>query len=479
MPDTSYDAVVVGSGPNGLAAAITLAEQGLSVHVFEAADTVGGGTRTQELTMPGFRHDVCSAIHPMAAASPFLSSLPLGDFGLEWIEPEIALAHPLDDRPAALLYRSLEKTVENLENDGSRYRSLIEPFVERWDELAPQILAPFKLLPSSPLLMARFGSKALQPAIRLAEKTFDTERGRALFAGLAAHSTLPLEDLTTSAIGLVLGMAGHIVNWPIPRGGSHAISKAMAAYLESIGGKITTGKKITALSDLPRAHIAMLNLTPSQIIDLCGSNLTPKYMRKLSGFRYGVGVFKMDIALDEPIPWSDPGCRKAGTVHLGGTLGEIAASEKASNSGNHPEKPYVLVGQQSLFDASRAPDGKHTVWAYCHVPNGSTRDMSEPILNQIERYAPGFRDCILDIHTMNTKAMHAYNPNYVGGDINGGRQDLRQLFTRPANMWSPYRIPETSMYICSSSTPPGGGVHGMCGYHAAWSALKDEFVWVG
>lgn len=475
----SYDAVIVGSGPNGLAAAIALAEQGLSVHVIEAADTVGGGTRTKELTLPGFQHDICSAIHPMAAASPFLASLPLDKFGLEWIEPEIALAHPLDDRPAAAIYKSIDKTIENLEEDGSNYRALFEPFLERWDELAPQILAPFKLLPSSPLLMARFGMKALQPATRLATNTFETVRGRALFGGLAAHSTLPLENLTTSAIGMVLGIAGHVVNWPYPRGGSHAITKSMAAYFESLGGTITTGRKITALSELPRSHIAMLNLTPRQIMDLCNTNLTPEYMRKLNKFEYGVGVFKMDIALSEPIPWNDPACRKAGTVHLGGTLEEIAVSEKASNEGNHPEKPYVLVAQQSLKDDSRAPEGKHTLWAYCHVPNGSTRDMSEPILNQIERFAPGFRDCILEAHTMNTQAMHAYNPNYFGGDINGGRQDITQLFSRPANMFDPYRIPETTMYICSSSTPPGGGVHGMCGYHAAWAALKDEFVWVG
>lgn len=468
----SYDAVIVGSGPNGLAAAITLAKQGLSVHVIEAEDTVGGGTRTKELTLPGYRHDICSAIHPMAAASPFLATLPLENFGLEWVEPEIALAHPLDDQPAAAMYKSMEKTVENLEADGSNYRNLFEPFIRQWDELAPQILAPFNPLPASPLLMARFGLKALQPATRLATNTFDTARGRALFGGLAAHSTLPLGDLTTSAIGMVLGIAGHKVNWPFPKGGSHAITKAMAAYFKTLGGTIATGQKITALSELPRAHIAMLNLTPRQIMDLCNTNLTPKYMRKLNGFNYGVGVFKMDIALEEPVPWTDPACRKAGTVHLGGTLEEITASEKAANTGTHSEKPYVLVGQQSLADDTRAPEGKHTLWAYCHVPNGSTRDMSEPILNQIERFAPGFRDCILETHTMNTKAMHAYNPNYVGGDINGGQQDLSQLFSRPANMFSPYRIPETTMYICSSSTPPGGGVHGMCGYHAARAALE-------
>lgn len=469
-----YDAIIIGSGPNGLAAAIRLAQAGHAVKIFEKADTVGGGTRTQELTLPGFHHDVCSAIHPMAKASPFLKSLPLNEFGLEWIHPEVPVAHPLDDQPAGALFCSLDETVARLDSDGSTYRSLVTPFVDSWDDLLTDILAPFSPIPHNPLLMARFGFQALRSAENFADK-FDTKKARAVYGGLAAHGIMPFHKTATAAIGFVFCITTHAVGWPYPRGGSHQITKAMAAYFKSLGGEIETGAEITSLDQLPNSSAVFFNTTPRQILDIAEDKLTHSYAKKLRDYEYGSGVFKLDLALSDPIPWKDEVCRKAGTVHVGGTFEEIAASEKASANGRHPEKPFVLIAQQSLFDKSRAPDEKHTCWAYCHVPNGSTTDMTEPILNQIERFAPGFRDCIIAQHAMNTKAIQAYNPNYIGGDINGGKQDITQLFTRPAGLFDPYHIPNTSMYIASSSTPPGGGVHGMCGFHAAESALQKEF----
>lgn len=471
----TYDAVVIGSGPNGLAAAITLAQQGLSVKVFEARETIGGGTRTQERTLPGFQHDVCSAIHPMAAASPFLAALPLGEHGLEWIHPEYPLAHPFDNKPAAVLYRSLFETASELDRDHQAYKRLFTPIVQDWDRLAPQLLAPFSRPPSHPLLMARFGLKALRPARSLAQATFETPRARALFAGLAAHSIMPLDKTATSAIGLVLGAVGHRLGWPLPKGGSQSLALAMASYFESLGGEIETGTKIRSLTQLPASRAVFFDTSPAQVLDIAKDKIPSPYADKLREYRYGAGIFKLDLALQEPVPWKDPACRKAGTVHLGGTLEEIIESEKAMSEGRHPDKPYVLVAQQSLFDKTRAPEGKHTLWAYCHVPNGSERDMTDRILNQIERFAPGFRDLIIGKHSMNTRDMQSYNPNYIGGDINGGMQDITQLFTRPVKLFDPYHIPDTPMYICSASTPPGGGVHGMCGYHAAQSALKREF----
>lgn len=472
---SSFDAVVIGSGPNGLAAAITLAREGYSVKVFEAADTIGGGTRTKEVTLPGFHHDICSAIHPMAAASPFLATLPLEDYGLKWVHPTYPLAHPLDNEPAAVLHRSLSETASSLERDAGNYRNLFKPFVQNWSVLSEQLLGPLSLLPKTPLLMARFGLKALQPAERLASNTFTTPRAKALFAGLAAHSILPLDLLTTAAIGMVLGTVGHVVNWPFPEGGSHAITKAMAAYFRALGGKIETGVPIETIEQLPEAEAIFFNTTPRQFLDIAGNAVPDNYRNKVRTYEYGAGVFKIDIALDGPIPWKDEACRKAGTVHVGGTLEEIVDSESHLKNNSHPEKPYVLVAQQSLFDDTRAPEGKHTCWAYCHVPHGSTKDMSVSILQQIERFAPGFRDLIIGRHAMNTQAMHAYNANYIGGDINGGKQDITQLFTRPAGLFDPYHVPGTNMFISSSSTPPGGGVHGMCGYHAALSALKRIF----
>ncbi len=470
----TYDATIIGSGPNGLAAAIRLAQKGLSVKVFEKGDTVGGGTRTKELTQPGFHHDICSAIHPLAKASPFLKTLPLEEYGLEWIQPKVPVAHPLDDQPAGVLFRSLDETVARFENDGATYRKLVDPFLNKWNDLLPDILAPFSLLPNHPFLMARFGLNALRSAEGFARR-FETSRARATFAGLAAHGIMPFDETATAAIGLVLGISAHTVGWPYPKGGSHQITKAMAKYFQSLGGEIETNAEITSLDELPKSSAIFFNNTPQQILNIAGNRLSSGCQKKLRDFEYGSGVFKLDFALSDPIPWKDDLCPKAGTVHLGGTFEEIATAEKQTANGRHPEKPYVLVAQQSLADESRAPSGKHTGWAYCHVPNGSTKDMTEPIVNQIERFAPGFRDCIIDQHAMNTKAMQTYNSNYIGGDINGGRADITQLFTRPAGLFDPYHIPDSNMYICSSSTPPGGGVHGMCGYHAAESALKKEF----
>lgn len=476
-----HDAIIIGSGPNGLAAAIRLAQEGLSVKVFEAADTVGGGTRTKELTLPGFNHDICSAIHPMAVGSPFFKTLPLKQYGLEWIHPTYPLAHPLDDRPAVILHKSLDDTAAELNDDGDAYRNLFSSLVERWDDLAPELLSPLNSFPSHPLLLSKFGLKALQSAEGLASRKFKTDRAKALFAGLAAHSILPLNQISTAAIGLVLGTIGHKIGWPLPKGGSHNITKALSEYFISIGGKIETGAAVKTLRELPQSKLILFGNTPKQILTIAGDQLPDSYAKKLRSFKYGAGVFKVDIALNSPIPWTDKRCGEAGTVHLGGTLQEIARSEKQIANGHHPGKPYVLLTQQSMFDDSRAPAGKHTVWAYCHVPNGSTEDMTEPVLRQIERFAPGFRDLMLDYHTMNTRAMENYNANYVGGDINGGSQDISQLFTRPAGLLDPYHIPGTSLFICSSSTPPGGGVHGMCGYHAANSALKylsSSDIWV-
>ena len=470
----AFDAIIIGSGPNGLAAGIRLAQEGLSVKIYEKADTIGGGTRTKELTQPGFHHDICSAIHPLAKASPYLKTLPLGDFGLEWIEPEVPVAHPLDEQSAGLLLPSLEDTVAHFGRDGKKYRQVVTPFLDSWDQLLPDLLGPFSPMPGRPFMMARFGLHALRSAEGFAKK-FASTKARATFAGLAAHGIMPFDQTATAAIGLVLGISAHTVGWPYPKGGSHQITKAMAKYFQLLGGQIETNVDVSTLDQLPKSAAVLFNNTPKQILAIAGDKLSAKYKSKLTDFEYGSGVFKLDFALSEPIPWIDDQCRKAGTVHLGGTFEEIAAAEKQTAQGDHPEKPYVLVAQQSLNDDSRAPSGQHTGWAYCHVPNGSTKDMSEPIINQIERFAPGFRDCIIDQHAMNTQAMQTYNPNYIGGDINGGRADITQLFTRPAGLFDPYHIPETNMYICSSSTPPGGGVHGMCGFHAAESALRNEF----
>jgi len=468
-----YDAVIVGSGPNGLAAAITLARAGRSVIVFEAKDTIGGGTRSAELTLPGFVHDVCSAVHPLAVGSPFLRSLPLKQFGLEWIYPPASLAHPLDDGTAVIVQRSIEATGETLGVDAAAYRRLIKPLAADWDHLAREFLGPLRL-PHHPITLLRFGPRALLPAATLARLAFRGERARAVFAGMACHSIMPLEHITTAAFGLILGITAHAVGWPIPKGGSQSIADALGAYLESLGGEIITGREVERLDQLPRRRAVLFDVTPRQLDRIVGDHLPSTYRRKLQGYRYGPGVFKMDFALDGPIPWTASECAQAATVHLGGTLEEIAAAERAVWRGEHPDKPFVLLTQSSLFDSTRAPEGKHTAWAYCHVPNGSTCDMSERIIAQIERFAPGFCGRILARAARNSLEMERYNPNYIGGDINGGVQDWRQLFTRPVASINPYMTPAKDIFLCSSSTPPGGGVHGICGYFAARAVLHSS-----
>lgn len=474
MVPPKYDAVVVGSGPNGLAAAIRLQSQGLDVLLIEAHDTVGGGMRTQELTEPGFHHDICSAIHPLGVASPYFRTLPLHEHGLEWIFPPTDIAHPMDEGRTITLQRSIEATATQFGTDSEAYLRLFGPIAENWEKLAGDILGPLRL-PRHPWILSRFGLQALQPATVLARRTFRDPGARALFAGLAAHSMLPLDSMATSAIGLVLGALAHTSGWPLPRGGSQKIADALASYFRSLGGEIETGRKIKNLQDLPRSRALFLDLTPQQLLTIGKDRFSCFYRGQLQRFRYGAGAFKIDYAVSEPVPFTAPECRRAGTVHLGGTLEEIAAGEATMRRGTHAEKPFVLLAQQSLFDPTRAPAGNHTVWAYTHVPNGSTRDMTAEIERQIERYAPGFRDTIIQRSTRNTAQIEAYNPNYVGGDINGGAQTLSQTFTRPGLRLSPYTTSIPGTYLCSSSTPPGGGVHGMCGYHAADHALRKVF----
>ncbi|MFC6998557.1 phytoene desaturase family protein [Rufibacter roseus] len=474
MEKREVDAVVVGSGPNGLAAAIAMQEAGLSVLLVESKETIGGGMRTQELTLPGFRHDVCSAIHPLAAKSPFFQTLPLHEHGLEYIYPAVAAAHPLDKGTAATLIHSLPETAQRLGTDEKSYLNLMDPLVRDWPNIAIDVLGPLQL-PRHPFKMAKFGLKAMTAATFLADRLFTTPEARGLWAGMAAHSLQPLSKMTTSAIGLVLMAQAHLHGWPLPKGGSQSIANALASYFISLGGKIETNFHVSSLAQLPSSHAVLLDVTPRQLLEIAGHKFSPLYRWQLEKYRYGMGVFKVDWALNGPVPFTAPECRQAGTVHLGNTLEEIAAGEQMTWNGQHPEKPFVLLAQQSVFDASRAPEGKHTAWAYCHVPGGSTKDMTEAIERLVERFAPGFRERILARHTMNTQQMEAYNPNYIGGDINGGVIDIRQLFTRPALRPSPYRTSAKGIYVCSSSTPPGGGVHGMCGYHAAAQALKDVF----
>jgi len=469
------DAVVVGAGPNGLAAAVTLARAGLSVVALEAAEVVGGGTRSEELTLPGFVHDVCSTIHPLGVASPFFAGLPLGDHGLVWAHPQAPAAHPLPDGSAAILERSLDTTADRLGGaDARAWRRLVGPLVESWDDLSAALLAPLLRPPSHPLLMARFGLRAVWPARQLARWVFEGQAARGLFAGLAAHAILDLGSPLTSSFGLTFGASAHAVGWPAARGGSQRIADALVSYLVSLGGEVRTGHRVSSLADLPPARAVLFDLTPRQLLGIAGDRLPSGYRRRLARFRYGPGSFKVDYALDGPVPWRAPECARAGAVHLGGTLDEVAAAEHDVASGRHPERPVVICAQPSLFDPGRAPAGKHTFWAYCHVPNGSTVDMTGPIEDQLERFAPGFRDRVLARHVMFPADLERHNANEVGGDVAGGSHGGLQLLARPVLAVDPYVVPVEGMsaYLCSSSTPPGAGVHGMCGWWAAQSALR-------
>lgn len=472
MTERRYDAVVVGAGPNGLSAAITLARAGKSVLVLEGADRPGGGCRTSELTLPGFRHDVCSTIQSMASSSPFLAGLPLAGLGYQEVYPAIPLAHALDGGRAVAMHRSVAATAAGLGRDEAAYRRLVGPLERRSRAMFAEFLGPLRP-PRHPLAMALFGIRALWPAATLARLVFRSDEARALFAGISAHSIQPLTSPLTSAFGLMLALSVHASGWPVVRGGSEGLTAALLRYLESLGGEVHTGIPVSSLDELPPSAAVLLDLTPRQVLAVAGDRLPAGYRQALAGYRYGPGVFKLDWALDAPIPWTSAVCRQAGTVHLGGPMEEVVASEVASDRASR--QPFVILVQATICDPSRAPEGKHTAWAYCHLPNGSTEDMTAIIEAQVERFAPGFRDRILARHVLGPAAMEAYNPNYVGGDINGGVQDWRQLFTRPVVSALPYATPDRSLYICSSSTPPGGGVHGMCGHWAARAALARAF----
>ncbi|HZR18259.1 MAG TPA: NAD(P)/FAD-dependent oxidoreductase [Verrucomicrobiae bacterium] len=475
MNTDAYDAVVVGSGPNGLAAAVRLAQAGLSIIVLEAKETVGGGTRSAQLTLPGFVHDLCSAVHPLGLGSPFFRQLELEQYGLVWLQPEFPLAHPLGESRAAILKRSVQATAEGLGEDRQGYEDLLEPLVSNWPELAGEFLQPMLHIPERPLALVPFVRRCFRSTTSLVDAWFTQEPARALFAGLAAHSFLPLERIPSAAFGVVLGMLGHAVGWPSPQGGSQQIANALASLLRSLGGELRTGARIDDPAQLPKSRVVLWDLTPSQLLRIAGDQLPASYRHWLESFRYGPGIFKIDYALAEPIPWAAELCRRAGTVHVCGTFEEVAAAEREVTLGKHPERPFVLLAQPTLFDSARAPDGKHIVWAYCHVPRGSSVDMTTRIEAQIERFAPGFRDTILMRHTSNCAQLELSNANLIGGSIDGGATDLRQLIARPIFSSAPYRMPRAGWYLCSASTPPGAGVHGMCGFHAAEAALRDWF----
>lgn len=467
----SHRACIIGAGPNGLAAAIVLAQAGLQVEVFEAEPTPGGAARTMELTLPGFLHDFGSAVHPFAAGSPFFSSLPLRDYGLEWIHSPAPLAHPLDDGTAVVLERDPNQAAHVLGADGPAWRALLQPYAEHWNEFAPEALRPVSLFPRHPFLMARFGLNLLRSARSLADSQFRGERARALFAGFAAHSFLSLDAQMSGVFGVMFGISAHAVGWPIPRGGSQALTNALCAYLIKLGGTIKTSTRIETITALPDHRVTLCDITPRQLLQIAGDRLTPKYKNQLASYGYGPGVFKVDYALSSPIPWKAKDCLRAATVHIGGTFEDIAASEEAMANGEHAERPFMILAQPSLFDRTRAPAGKHIAWVYAHVPNGSKVDMLPSIENQIERFAPGFRDCVLARRVFSPADLEAMDANLIGGDIGGGAMDMRQFLFRPTRRHYATSLP--GLYLCSSSTPPGGGVHGMCGFHAAKMALKN------
>jgi phytoene dehydrogenase-like protein len=467
-----YDAVVVGAGPNGLAAAIRIAQHGFSTLVLEGSDKAGGACRTEELTIKGFQHDVGSAVHPLALASPFFSSLPLEKYGLTWIQPELPLAHPITDRAVAVLQRSMHETADALGKDASTYNRIFGPIVARSERLIEEFLQPIIHVPRHPVTAARFGIPALLSARQLVRSRFLRETAAALFAGLAAHSFLPLSWPGSAAFGLMLGMLGHAVGWPIPSGGAQAISNALLQHLKTLGGKIETGVFITSLSQLPRTRVILLDITPRQLIRIAGEQLPVRYRRTLERFRYGPGIFKIDYAMDGPLPWIHEVCQRAGTIHLGGTFDEIAEAETQVAQGKCPDWPFLLLSQPTLFDPTRAPMGRHVLWAYCHVPGGSSFDMTERIEKQISRFAPGFSDRVLARRATPAAELESKNANLIGGAITGGANDLWQVLARPTLSAVPYRTPIKGVFLCSSSTPPGAGVHGMCGFHAANAALK-------
>jgi len=471
---SSYDAVVVGSGPNGLAAAIALAGEGLSTLVIEARATPGGGTRTAELTLPGYLHDVCSTVHPLGVASPFFRTLDLQGRGVNWCEPPLALAHVLSDGSAATLTRSLDQTARSLGPDRQRYLDLMSPFVERGDELLSAILGPLRV-PRSPLLLARFGVRALSSLRFFAQTSFSSAATRALLAGMGAHAMQPLDAPATASFALVLALAGHLAGWPVAQGGSQAIARALTDILKARGGELCLGRAVTTFAELPTAKAYLFDVTPKQLLRIAGSELPAGYRRRLRRFRYGPGIFKLDWALSAPLTWRDPRCSQAATVHLAGTFADVAEAEASVGAGRVAARPFVIFVQPSLFDATRAPIGRHTAWAYCHVPLGCNVDMTDAVEAQVERFAPGFRQLILARRATNADALERYDANYVGGDINGGSALLTQLFTRPVARLDPYATPHPRIFFCSSSTPPGGGVHGMCGYWAARSALGRVF----
>ena len=468
---SSPDVVVVGSGPNGLTAAVLLARAGLSVRVIEVADVPGGGCRSSALTLPGFVHDTCAAVHPMGVLSPVFRAMGLEKFGLEWVWSRRPLAHPLPNGQAAVLDRSLDRTRENLGKDGPAWERLLSPFAN--EPFIQSLLQPIWRLSGGALFTkARFGLSALQSCERLARSRFENGAARALFAGCAAHSVMSLDSRGTASFGLVLAAAAHAIDWPCARGGSQEIIKAMIRALEQHGGSVETGRRVEDVREFSSARAVLFDLSPVQIARIAASELPNRYRDRLSRFRHGPAVFKVDWALSGPIPWRNPECREATTVHVCGDFEDVLRSEAQMMRGEAPDKPFVLVAQQSAIDSSRAPAGQHTGWAYCHVPNGCTLDVTERIEAQIERFAPGFRDCILARHTISPAQLEAKNPAMIGGDMAGGRNDLGQFLFRPLPRLNPYTTPNPRLFICSSSTPPGGGVHGMCGYHAARAVLR-------
>lgn len=473
MP-SQYDAIIIGSGINGISAALRLQRKGLQTAIYEQAATPGGSTQTMELTLPGYKHDIGSAILPMGLASPFLGSLPLKDHGLEWVDPPIPFSHPFSNGSAYSCYHNIYKTAAQFEEDELAYLKLFEPLVEHWNDLSNDLLGPLGI-PEHPFQFLKFGLKAIPSAKVLANHYFKNEKTRLFFYGSAAHSTLPLTNIASASFGLVLTTTAHEFGWPFPKGGASKFTGSLISYYKALGGELHLNTNITNMGDLPYAHAYLFDLTPKQILKIGGLNFNELYRKRMEKYRYGAGVFKMDWALSEPIPFTNIKCRNSGTIHLGFSTEEMEVSESSIHRQQISDRPYVLVAQHSPFDPTRTPPGKHTAWAYCHVPNGSTTDLTAVIEAQIERAAPGFKDTILARSTMNTQELQCFNPNLIGGDINGGKQDITQLFTRPIAKLSPYSTPDPRVYICSSSTPPGGGVHGMCGYHAAEKVIKDHF----